>query len=156
MDWNASIGYIGANWNHSFNSASSPAPAAQMETVKESQENAFELQMEPEDDAKGEEERKEKDTARNTQLVLETKDCEKLRKQANAKFNKGEFKACIRQRCRNLTGKRKNASWSPTCTRIVPLHSSGRRSFTTALKTATKPLRMIPRTINPGFESGVL
>jgi tetratricopeptide (TPR) repeat protein len=87
MDWNASIGYIGANWNHSFNSTASPAPAAQMETVRESQENSFELQMEPEDDAEGEEE----DTARNTQLVLETKDCEKLRKQANAKFNKGEF-----------------------------------------------------------------
>jgi tetratricopeptide (TPR) repeat protein len=93
MDWNASIGFLGANWNHSFNSTESPAPApsaAQMETVAESQESAFELQMEPEDDAAGEEEKKH--VVGNTPL-LETKDCEKLRKQANAKFNKGEFKA---------------------------------------------------------------
>jgi tetratricopeptide (TPR) repeat protein len=90
MDWNASIGYFGGNWNFSFNSTESPAPAP-MKTVEESQESVFELQMEPEDDAEGKEE--EKDTVRNTQLVLETKDCEKLRKQANAKFNKGEYKA---------------------------------------------------------------
>jgi DnaJ family protein C protein 7 len=61
-----------------------------METVEEDQENDFMLQLEPEDDE--EEEKAEEETpVPNAELLMET--AEKLRKQANAKFNKGAFAA---------------------------------------------------------------
>jgi tetratricopeptide (TPR) repeat protein len=87
MDWNSSIGSIGG-WNHSFASTDSPLPEP-METVEEDQENSFELHLEPEDDVEGEVD--EELSVRDTVLLLETG--EKLRKQANAKFNKGDFRA---------------------------------------------------------------
>jgi tetratricopeptide (TPR) repeat protein len=86
LDWNAPISDI----DDAPNDSATSMPAL-MEAEEESKEKAFELQMEPEDDADEEEE--EIDAVRNKQLVLERRDCEKLRKQANGKFNKGEFKA---------------------------------------------------------------
>jgi tetratricopeptide (TPR) repeat protein len=78
------------DWNNSNSFGTnddSPLSAAAMETVEEDQENEFELQMEPEDNAEGDED--EEHVVRSTVLLLEAG--EKLKKQANAKFNKGDF-----------------------------------------------------------------
>jgi hypothetical protein len=86
LDWNVSINSIGG-WNNSF-SHDNRAP---MDTVPESlgeEEQSFTLELEPDEDSNSS---TQLTPDERTEQVLAV--AEKLRKQANAKFNKADFAA---------------------------------------------------------------
>ena len=90
LDWNNSIGSAGG-WNNSF----CEGGTGLMETVHEvdsedeQSKDTFQLVFEPDEEATAEEEARSRDPSVITKQIIEK--AEKLKKQANAKFNKGDF-----------------------------------------------------------------